>query len=129
MKTKKIEVVIDRSKWRTGYCGKNRTGEGDIRLLNNEGYKCCLGFICGRLKKGIKDFFAPNELDYVVKDLSHKDIDGCIYDTDLTEKAIEINDNSDTTPQEKEKELKKLFKNSVYKLKFVGRFTKVKQSS
>ncbi len=51
------EVIIDRSKWR---CGAERAyslgdddeishGKGDTMLLNDEGYKCCLGFACEQL--------------------------------------------------------------------------------
>ena len=37
----KKKLIIDRSKWRTG-----THGYGPTKLLNDEGYMCCLGFAC-----------------------------------------------------------------------------------
>ena len=115
--SKKIEVVIKRSKWRTGYEGENKTGRGDTQLLNKQGFKCCLGFICLTVRpktSKVSGLHNPFQCDFPVQDLK------CgIYDTYLTTDAITINDDESTTQKQKEIALKKLFKYSCYKLKFV----------
>ena len=129
MTKKKIEIVIARSKWRTGFYNGNSTGKGEVNLLNKEGYKCCLGFIASEFRpsnKRIKGICTPSECNFSIPDLNkyyEKNEDegdpAGFYDSDLTNNAIEINDDSDTTQKQKEVALKKLFKDSCYKLKFV----------
>lgn len=116
----KKEIIIDRSKWRTGADSCNSTGTGSTLLLNDEGYKCCLGFVTQQAtKKAIKNKLSPASCGYNVPDLT---INGA--NTTLTSEAMRINDSVKTTPEEKEKALKKLFKNnSRYKLKFVGKYS------
>ena len=43
-----MEFIIDRSKWRCGGQGKNSRGKGSVKLLNNEGFMCCLGQTCSQ---------------------------------------------------------------------------------
>lgn len=130
-KPKKIEVVIDRSKWRTGAEGKYATGRGDTVLLNFEGSMCCLGFISSCYLKSkrknstapIMDVGGPCEIGVFIPELNQKeDVFNNFEDTKLTSKAIVINDDEFTKPETKEKKLKELFKSSMYKLKFVGEF-------
>lgn len=118
MTKKKTEITIVRSKWRTGGEGENSTGKGDTRLLNREGCKCCLGFIASEFRtsnKKIRDLYFPSDCDFNIPDLLTTDG----FDSSLTNSAIEINDDEHTTQKQKEVALKKLFKDSCYKLKFV----------
>jgi hypothetical protein len=118
MTKKKTEITIVRSKWRTGDSGENATGKGETRLVNKNGYKCCLGFIACEFRphnKKIVDYCYPNECDFDIPDL--KTLGG--NDSSLTNSAVAINDDMDTTVKQKEVALKKLFKDSCYKLKFV----------
>ena len=119
--TKEIRtVVIDRAKWRTGMSSKNATGIGETELLNDEGYMCCLGFICKAHKVGVKNLGTPVDTNRKIPFLTERDIFYVLTDTDLSERAISINDTGDTTRQVKEKKLKTLFKGKL-KLVFKGK--------
>lgn len=124
---KKYKIVIDRSKWRTGDKGSNATGKGSICLLNDKGCKCCLGFITQQItKKKIKDLAEPCDCDFSVPLLNTRYpsiFDDVFYykNTELSDKAIAINDDGSTTIKEKEEALKKLFKDTPISLKFVGK--------
>jgi hypothetical protein len=125
---KKLKVIkINRAKWRTGAGGDNETGEGDTHLLNDLGYQCCLGFIARqKTKKSKKNFLnisCPEGLTCSVKYLSEKNELNDVRDTALSIQAMDINDDSNTTPEEKEKLIKQLFRNK-YKLVFFGKFEK-----
>lgn len=126
MNTSCIKVIkIDRSKWRTGGNSEHATGKGYTELINNDGYKCCLGFItqqqCKVNKNKLLNKIDPTELNFVVKNLSEADEHSIII-TELTDRAMCINDCDYTTPQEKEKQLKELFKDK-YELEFYGDYT------
>ena len=124
-KTSKTVITINIAKWRTGGIHR-KTGYGPTRLLNAEGYKCCLGFICSIKKKAIKGYGTPGDLDFFVEDLNIKVDDGfgtTYENTKLSLDAMNINDNTITTVKQKETLLKKLFKNSKYKFVFVGKYT------
>jgi transcription elongation factor Elf1 len=132
-KSKKIEVVINRATWRTGGNSNKRTGKGDTRLLNDEGYMCCLGFISScylktkkkNSKKTILNAYEPQCLNCLIPELNNKmDEYDQFFDTQLSDRAMKINDDIKLKPETKEKKIKELFKNSMYKLKFVGEFTK-----
>lgn len=129
----KIPIIIDRSKWRTGYTGDNQTGKGMTALVNQEGYCCCLGFIsCQSMDhKDFYHFAEPEDCKFEVPYLNYKyvdkwDDDDFYKNTDLSKNAIEINDDVDTTPEEKELKLLELFADSPFKLSFVGEFTRIK---
>ena len=120
-------VVIDRSKWRTGGCSKHATGQGDTNLQNEEGYMCCLGFVCKSHKTKTKGISSPGFVDRKIPLLTKKDYVWNNYeDTQLSEEAMMINDDHNTTRQEKESKLKKLFKGKL-KLVFKGRSVKYKE--
>lgn len=116
METKKL--ILDYSKWRSGFNGKNKVGEGDTCLLNDEGFMCCLGQFSPQINTSIKledmkGWGSPNELNIEIDFLSvpSTDDDGekIFLDTNLTQQAIGINDDQTTTPQEKINLLKELF--------------------
>lgn len=123
---KKKTIIIDRSKWRTGnnlHSSFNSTGYGNTKLLNEEGYKCCLGFIASQAThQKILNSCEPTYCKYIIPELSYRDKYGYVINSTLADNAIKINDNGYTTPQEKEKSLKQLFKDSRYKLVFKGKF-------
>lgn len=124
----KIDVVIDRSKWRTGSFGQHQTGVGSTQLLNNEGYMCCLGFICGVLGHDIKASYEPFCLSAEIPDLATEEGDWedeiKYCNTELADKAMVINDDPKTSPEEKELKVLELFEDSAYNLSFVGDFTR-----
>lgn len=128
-KIEKIVIVIDRSRWRTGgnydevTDTKNLTGRGDTELCNNQGYYCCLGFIGKKFRKNkpMAGCMEPNDCKFDIPELNKREeYSNYFKNTRLTIKAIEINDDWTTTVKQKEVKLKKLFKNTCYKLEFVG---------
>ena len=101
MKPKKL--ILDYSKWRSGRGGINKVGEGPTTLLNSLGYMCCLGQWCQQL--GIPDNELrgkqlPDGLNIEVKPLNYKST-GIIFNSNFSEQAITINDETKSTPDEK----------------------------
>ena len=135
MTQKKLDVVIDRSKWRTGADGEFATGKGKTSLLNDEGFMCCLGFVCKAagvpddnilsisLPSATRDLSIyesdiPNELLPTSK--RNQDAKPCEY---LASDAVSINDNYNTLAEEKERKLLELFKDSSINISFEGEYT------
>lgn len=120
----KIRVVIDRAKWRTGDIGPNKTGAGGTYLKNSEGYKCCLGFICEAVKPEL-DFLLvaqPGDLTSPVEGLNMLECaeNDRYWNTQLSLKAMNINDDGSLLLFERELKLQELFKDSPYELEFVN---------
>lgn len=118
-------LILDYSKWRSGAEGDNKVGEGKTKLLNSEGFMCCLGQFSTQLapelsKNSILGESSPAYLSKSIPGLSYKKID-IIKDTPLSNKAIEINDNEDTTPERKIVLLRKLFRSKGYKIKVINK--------
>jgi hypothetical protein len=134
---KKIKVVIDRSKWRTGLHSVNHTGTGDTELLNSDGYMCCLGFCCkaaGILDAAISGIGAPSDLCKVDKEAEKKIgslVRNCANHTlnsKLSKDAMSINDDEYSTSPEKEKKLLELFKDSEFEIEFTGEYFQREQT-
>ena len=128
---KKDYLIIDRAKWRTGYFSDNQTGRGDTQLLNAEGYMCCLGFRClqmGVPENELLDTSTPGDLadkwqipDLVLKKSKIQN-DGPDYNTEFSYKAMDINDDVDLTPEEREKRIIKYFAKKNIIVEFVGKY-------
>lgn len=113
------KLILDYSKWRCGDNGENKLGDGNTALLNDKGFMCCLGQFGLQLKPDLKedDILGkgePQDAKIEIPLLSYMESDGydgsCYYQsTKLTDKAIKINDATDTTPVEKIYLLSKLF--------------------
>lgn len=115
-----MDFILDYSKW---ICGnpdlnnnlENCNGNGTTSLENEKGYMCCLGQFCKQLKPDldILGYSTPEEINEVIPYLSYLSLDNndfknYIYDTDFSSKAIYINDNQETSVEEKIKLLTKL---------------------
>lgn len=111
------ELIIDRSKWRTGDNGPHKTGSGDTELLNKEGFMCCLGFECLRLQLSEQDILDVGE-PCDIKDESERWEEE--HTSDFAEAAIDINDDSKSTLEEKEKKLIPLFKSEGINISFIN---------
>lgn len=119
-----MKFVVDRSKWR---CGGSRVttkvGEGATRLLNLEGFMCCLGQCAIQLGKTPYDILnkaMPHQIGKItVLSKRHQNEDFPI-DTQLSKRAAEINDDVTITLSEREKKLTRLFKRNHHDLVFVG---------
>lgn len=135
---RKIKVTIDRSKWRTGLNSTNQTGEGRTALLNKEGYMCCLGFCMAAskvAKKNLLDISAPSGClnqhaidpnkamrSSGVRALTEESLTTCLKNSEFAFDAMAINDSTKSTPKEKEKAILELFKDSVFDIKFTGKY-------
>ena len=113
---KKHKIVIDRSKWRTGGDGSNRTGIGRVVLKNEEGYKCCLGFMTEQLVPEADIFGACNPAQCA------SNVPCLVEDEQnlmIVNHAIKINDAYSITPTQKENALKELFGPTEIELEFI----------
>lgn len=118
------KFVIDRTIWR---CGKGsdpryNRGEGLTRLLNKEGYMCCLGQICKQIgydDEDIIDIGTP----YPLRRINH----GVLLDDNYFDSfssffalAIQINDDPYITNEERERQLIELGKKSDIEIEFIN---------
>lgn len=124
------KVRINRAKWRSGDCshGGNsayQSGYGDTALINDEGFRCCLGFAACQLGKislkSILNLSTPEELPRVITPLSERTEYG-VRDTRFTTTCIEINDDQDITQKQRESKLKRKFKTKNIQLEFYGEY-------
>jgi len=119
----KDTLTIDRAKWRTATSGK-----GDTRLLNEEGFMCCLGFRCNQMgipKKELLNKTSPSDLymNWGIPDLIDMEFwKGIDFNTDFSNEAIRINDNSEITSEEREKKIKEHFKTKDIEVVFIGEY-------
>jgi hypothetical protein len=115
------QFILDYSKWRCGRdSATNKLGEGYTRLLNQEGYMCCLGQYCEQEGVDVallKNKYAPQSLGIKIPLLTK---DG-FWETELSIKAMRINDNQFTTPDEKIEKLRELFAAQGVELKVINK--------
>lgn len=124
-------LILDYSKWRCGgNRGENILGEGETSLHNIQDFECCLGQFALQLnsKLSVKDIMEvgiPSALSYEVEGLNYpiegSNNDGDFEDTQLSESAMDINDNSYTTPEKKIEHLKELFRTKGYEINVINK--------
>jgi hypothetical protein len=109
------KLILDYSKWRSGGDDENKVGEGRVALLNKRGFMCCLGQWCQQLgvkDENLLDNGEPQELNQGIKPFVSNENElyeePCYKNTRLSDKAIAINDNPETTPEQKIEELTEL---------------------
>lgn len=119
----KDTLTLDVKKWRcgqSGYEGVNALRSTQpTELLNAQGSMCCLGQFAlqlGATKKDIKCQPLPESLNFKIKYLS-KGKGAETKDSEFSNAAVLINDDSTTTIEEKIKELKALC--SKYQIRLV----------
>jgi hypothetical protein len=129
----KTKLILDYSKWRCGYEGEHKLGEGQTLLLNEEGYMCCLGQFARQLNGKITNSVLlhkgePGDIVVEIPNLnlvrdygSSDEADFQSENTSLSDNAIEINDEAGTTPEEKIGELKKLFGDYNYEIEVINK--------
>jgi hypothetical protein len=121
------ELTLDYSKWRCGYtmpniCN-NQLGEGPVRLLNDKGFSCCLGQFCSQL--GISDRMllgesSPSNVNAHVALFNRPAATSGYYDTTLSEDCIIINDDPETTPEQKIAQLTERLAKEGIRLKVIN---------
>ena len=111
---RKQVYVLDYSTWRSGDSSANKVGNGDTKMLNDEGYSCCLGQFAqqkGIQRNNLLDLVEPNCVAARISKVYDKNFcavskgDKKVFsDTELSSELIHINDSHTQTPA------KKLFK-------------------
>ena len=133
------QLIIDRSKWRTGGIisdSESLKKYGKTLLLNNQGMMCCLGFYCEQLggipKDKLLGISSPESLglndintitELVIK-RDHYDVedDYTLLPTLLTTDAITINDSADLSSEERENKIVNHFKNYNVEVIFKNKY-------
>lgn len=121
---------IRRKKWRCGLTespGVNSHGSGQTALLNGQGYMCCLGQCASQLgvrRDKLLDASTPEDIDFSDKRRIPVLTKFNGLDSQLSDHAVEINDDDKTTLEQKEKLLKRLFSKFKHQLEFVGQYEK-----
>ena len=131
------QLIINRSKWRTG--GNKWNGShGKTALLNSIGYMCCLGFYCLQLgdltedKIKRKGDFGDFDSDESLFTNSNMNKVAFVYDedseyrsimnTEFSEGAIEINDNQSIDNYTREQKLIEHFKTIDVEVVFTNEY-------
>ena len=126
-----MEFTVKRNKWVSGTSSSpdTKVGEGGSKLLNKQGYMCCLGFCAKQLGAKKKELLGAGQPCSLLQNLPviNKKVK-CylggeyIGNTVLSEEAMYINDNGDLSPQQREKKLTSLFKKFGHALTFTGKY-------
>lgn len=147
MQQQKPKVVIERAWWRAGkhyapQANETTHGRGDTRLINTQGYRCCLGFAANQLANISDDQLLskpmPEDVGLLIPFLTKENTegfklteDGCILqnhkkiiNTQLSDDASVINDSHNMPLKEKEEFLIELFARHGIELEFTGEYTK-----
>lgn len=130
-----MKFIIDRSKWRCGGDSEpNQRGLGKTQLLNAQGFQCCLGQICEQLgisPNQILDIAEPLDLDFSADASLEAKIEPLAFylgdgsgaeNTFLAIHAININDDPNIVPAEREKMLALAFAEQGHEIEFVGEY-------
>lgn len=137
-----MKVTIDRATWRSGGELGYKTGRGDTELLNDEGFRCCLGFHASAA--GVPDRFlhcgAPRRVatggydawgDAWGEELTRAGLVKLIKlvrgknweNTEFAIKAMHINDLEELSREERESRLIALAKKHGHEWTFVGEYS------
>lgn len=118
-------VVIDRRTWRYGGHGLTSL-YGKTQLLNDEGFRCCLGFALQQLE-GLSDEEllhegSPASLNRDMKVFTIRTHSSQPDNSDFSYKAIYMNDDALLTKSDREAELVRLGKEVGIAFEFVGEY-------
>ena len=117
------QLIIDRKKWRTG--GDFFTEKGLTKLLNREGYMCCLGFyslqIGNKTEKEILNMTCPYQVENQIGIESLVSKNGEVNSI-FAYDAIEINDNDLISNEDREQRLIELFKGEGIEISFINEY-------
>lgn len=136
------KLIIDRARWRTGgheTLGDSViTGIGQTRLLNKEGYMCCLGFACeqsGVPKDALLNKASPSCISEESEEFTHgydkallnskllsQNVEGFFRNSDLSDSAMNINDSISLTIEKREFEIKELFSKNGIEVEFINEY-------
>ena len=114
-----MEYIIDRKIWRRGGDEYDDL-YGETRLLNKEGYMCCLGMVLEQEGCLRSDLFEKGEPCDIVFEPSITIDPKLFINTKLSNRAIAINDMEDISDNEREQNLSELFKENGHSLIFIN---------
>lgn len=113
-----MRVLIDRSTWRCGDVGPTAHGQGQTRLQNQLGFRCCLGFYsiaADVLPKDIVGIISPRMLFYKIYKLLQSFPDKFskliqplgtrCSNSKYADLAMQINDSTALNDQQREEQL------------------------
>lgn len=111
-------IVIKKSKWRRG--GATNYKNGKTKLLNEQGFKCCLGFAARQLgyKGKLLDMTHPSNTKCVIDKLTYR-YDNAIFNTKFAIMAANTNDDECISDEERMTKLNKLARKAGLKFVFV----------
>lgn len=116
--------TIDRAAWRCGGSVLN-AAFGQTHLLNERGFKCCLGFVCEQ--DGVKDLLNKDLPCLVTR--SHWLVTPTgplsVRDSNFARKALLINDDEAFAPRQRERQLQSLAQEAGHEFVFVGEYPEV----
>lgn len=118
------KLILDYSKWRCGENGSNQLGQGDTYLLNEEGFQCCLGQFSTQLSDEVNEHLLgeaePSGIPVYIPDLNRHLGKKDYINTNLSNDAININDDVNTSPDRKIALLKRLFGTKGYEIEVIN---------
>ena len=117
------QLIIDRKKWRTG--GDLFTEKGLTKLLNKEGYMCCLGFYSLQIGNKTEEEILNMTCPYQVEDKTGIESLVTQYNgvnSSFAHDAIEINDNDLISNEDREQRLIELFKENGVEISFINEY-------
>jgi hypothetical protein len=123
------ELIIDRSKWRTGGSGFAHALDdiyGTTYLLNPKGFMCCLGFFCLQIENRTPDEILgvpdPVGLDNITRGSNLIGDDG--FNKPWVSSAININDGGGLSKETREERIQSIFKENGFDVKFINKYPK-----
>ena len=145
-----MKFTIDRATWRCGGNGNRAHGAGETKLLNKEGFMCCLGQISEQLgvpRESLNHAVPSNVCKAHIEKLSPvlvrateptDYLPGDWHNTDLAGNAMELNDHEESYTEDgdegvidreqREQSLTQHFLDHGHELVFTGEYTDNKPS-
>lgn len=111
------KLILDYSKWRCGGDADNKLGEGYTELLNKHGFACCLGQFGLQLGLFEDDILGRGEPCECKTEVPLFVEDGGVF----VMRAININDDPDTTPNQKINEIAELLNEEGIELEVINK--------
>lgn len=121
-------LILDYDQWKCGGHSQNSLGSGLTKLLNSEGYMCCLGQFSLQFEVTEKEILHrtnPCDINKYIPLLNEKI--NRSENTEFSEKAVAINDTFKTTPLEKIEQLTSLCHRYDYELVVLNMPEKIKK--
>lgn len=124
-----MDYTLDIATWRSGWFGQYQHGEGIVRMLNNEGFSCCLGQFA--LQRGLSQELlfhcaGPNDVAMFLReegkefqyDSNFVDVGG--EHTALASALIFANDDENSTARERVENIRTALENAGHTLTVIN---------